>query len=166
MYILEIMITAPTQIRLADEVWLAAALLHREHPERADFTLKEIEARIRQENLSGTGRRGIYPHLSAHCVANARPNPARYRMLFSTGQSRRRLFRPGDPFDPGRAGGKILPRRADVPARYHDLIASHEAVWASAPTQDPLLDLARRHRGIWKGVDADRYVRDLREGWK
>jgi hypothetical protein len=160
------MTATASQIRVADEVWLATALLHREQPDRADFTLKEIEARLRQENLSGTVRRGVYPHLSVHCVANTRPNPARYRMLFSTGASRRRLFRPGDPFDPGRAGGKILPRRDEIPARYHVLIDWHEAAWASAPTQDPLLDLARRHRGMWKGVDADRYVRDLREGWK
>jgi hypothetical protein len=160
------MVTTASQIRVADEVWLATALLHREQPDRADFMLKEIEARLRQENLSGTVRRGVYPHLSVHCVANTRPNPARYRMLFSTGPSRRRLFRPGDPFDPGRAGGKIVPRRDEVPSRYHVLIDWHEAAWALAPAQDPLLDLARRHRGMWKGVDADRYVRDLREGWK
>lgn len=160
------MIPAPSVVRVADEVWLATALLHREHPNRADFTLKEIEARIRRENLAGTVRRGVYPHLSVHCVANARPNPARYRMLFSTGQSRRRLFRPGDPFDPGRAGGKVMPRRDEIPAKYHPLIDWHEAAWASAPAQDPLLELARRQRGIWKGVDADGYVRGLREGWK
>ena len=29
-------------IRVADEVWIAAALLHREHPGAADFSLKEM----------------------------------------------------------------------------------------------------------------------------
>jgi hypothetical protein len=29
---------------------------------------------------------------------------------------------------------------------------------------DPLLALAARHRDLWKGVDADEYVRQLREG--
>ncbi len=160
------MITASTAIRVADEVWVATALLHREHPDRPDFTLKEIESRLRQENLSGAVRRGVYPHLSVHCVANARPNPATYRMLFSTGQSKRRLFRPGDPFDPGRAAGKVMPRRQDIPAKYHSLLDAHEAAWATVPNQDPLLELAKRQRGLWKGVDADRYVRNLREGWK
>jgi hypothetical protein len=160
------MITTSSAVRVADEVWLATALLHREQPKRPDFTLKEIEARLRRENLTGAVRRGVYPHLSVHCVANTRPNPARYRMLFSTGQSRRRLFRPGDPFDAGRAGGKIVPRREDVPAKYHPLIDWHEATWASAPARDPLLELARRQRDVWKGLDPDRYVRGLREGWK
>ena len=38
--------TVTAAIRVADEVWIAAALLHREHPEAADFSLKEIEARL------------------------------------------------------------------------------------------------------------------------
>jgi hypothetical protein len=160
------MVSTSSTIRVADEVWLATALLHREHPNRPDFALKEIEARLQKENLAGGVRRGVYPHLSVHCVANARPNPARYRMLFSTGQSRRRLFRPGDPFDERRAGGKIMPRRDDVPAKYHPLIDSHETLWASAPARDPLAELARRQRTVWKGQDPDAYVRGLREGWK
>src|SRR5438105_12031534 len=56
-------------IRVADEVWIATALLHREHPRSGDFTLKEIEARIVREGLTDNST-GIYPHLSGHGVAN------------------------------------------------------------------------------------------------
>ncbi len=50
-------------IRVADEVWIATALLHREHPGAADFSLKEIEARLAREGLTDDKRPGVYPHL-------------------------------------------------------------------------------------------------------
>ena len=105
-------------IRLADEVWIATALLHREQPGAADFSLKEIEARLLREHLAGDRRPGVYPHLSVHCVANRPPDKGRYRMLFETTRSRRRLFRPGDPYHPLREGGKIVPDRAEIPDKY------------------------------------------------
>src|SRR5947209_20083927 len=98
-------------IRIADEVWIAAALLHREHPGAADFSSQEIEARLVREGLTDDKRSGVQPHLSLHCVANRKPNPATYRVLFETAPRRRRLFRPGDPYHPKREGGKILPDR-------------------------------------------------------
>ena len=153
-------------LRVADEVWIAVAHLHRELPARADFTLKEIEARLRRENLTGTVRRGVYPHVSVHCVANLPPNPARYRMLFSTGPSRRRLFRPGDSFHPKRDGGKTVPRRDDIPDEYRRLLDWYHEKWAPRTGDDPLVEVARKHRIVWKGTDPDEYVRRLREGWE
>src|SRR5687767_2007267 len=153
-------------IRVADEVWIATALLHRERPRDADFSLKEIEARIEKEILTGDARAGIYPHLSVHCVANRPPNGGTYRMLFETAPSRRRLFRPGDPYHPKREGGKALPDRAHIPAKYHPLLDWYEQEWAPAPVTDPLLALADRHRDLWTGVGADEYVRALREGFE
>ena len=94
---------------LADEVWLAAALLHREHPDREDFTVAEIVERARQEGLTPELRPGVYVHALLHCVANRPPNPARYRMLVETAAGRRRLYRPGDPADEARRGGKVAP---------------------------------------------------------
>ena len=153
-------------LRIADEVWIAAALLHREHPEKADFSLKELEARLVREGLTHDKRAGVQPHLSVHCVANLPPNPATYRMLFQTAPRRRRLFRPGDPYHSKREGGKIVPDRAEIPAKYHPLLDWYERDWAPAPPKDPLLALAARHRALWKGVDPDDYVRQLREGFE
>src|SRR5712691_7036454 len=112
-------------IRVADEVWIGTALLHRENSRAADFTLKEIEARIAREGLADK-RPGIYPHLSVHCVANRAPNGGTYRMLFETAPSRRRLFRPGDPYHPKREGGKMVPDRTEIPAKYHPLLDWYE----------------------------------------
>lgn len=153
-------------IRVADEVWIAAALLHREHPDAADFSLKEIEARLVREGLTDDKRPGVYPHLSVHCVANRPPSSGTYRMLFETAPSRRRLFRPGDPYHPKREGGKLMPGRAEIPATYHALLDWYEREWTPATVVDPLLELASRHRDLWKGVDGDDYVRRLREGFE
>jgi hypothetical protein len=152
-------------IRVADEVWIATALLHREHPRAADFSLKEIVARVIREGLADP-RPGVYVHVSRHCVANQPPNPATYRMLFETAKSRRRLFRPGDPYHPKRERGKTMPDRDDIPAAYHPLLDWYVREWAGTPAKDPLLALAARHREVWKGVGADAYVRRLRHGWE
>jgi hypothetical protein len=58
------------ELKVADEVWLAAALLHREHPDRADFAVTEIVERARQESLTRELRPGVYVHAVLHRVAN------------------------------------------------------------------------------------------------
>jgi hypothetical protein len=153
-------------VRVADEVWIAAALLHREQPGRADFTLKEIDARLSREGIAGEKRPGVYPHLSVHCVANRPPNGGTYRMLFETAPSRRRLYRRGDPYHPKREGGKTAPDRDEIPVKYHALLDWYEREWTASPPKDPLLALAARHRDLWKSIDADEYVRQLREGFE
>ena len=153
-------------IRVADEVWIATALLHREHPRAEDFSLKEIEARVAKEQIAGEPRPGVYPHISVHCVANRPPDNGRYRMLFETAPSRRRLFRSGDPYHPRRQGGKITPERDEIPSRYHALLDWYERDRKSASEPDPLLGLAARHRDLWKSVNPDAYVRQLREGFE
>lgn len=153
-------------IRVADEVWIATALLHRERPDAADFTSAEIEARLIAEALTDEPRPGVRVHISSHCVANRPADTGRYRMLFETGKSRRRLFRPGDPYDRSRDGGRVTPDRDAIPARYHALLDWYAQHWARSRGDDPLLALAARHRKIWRGVGGDRYVKTLREGFE
>lgn len=109
-------------IKVADEVWVATALLHRENPTREDFSISEIVRRAEREGLHPKHRPGVQVHASLHCVANKAPNPARHRMLVETRPRRRRLFRPGDPVDEGRRSGKVRPDSQDLPERYRYLI--------------------------------------------
>ena len=111
-----------TGIKVADETWLVTALLHKEQPDRADFAIREIVDRAEREGVTHALRPGIRVHATLHCVANLPPNPGRYRMLFATGKARRRLFRPGDPYDPAREQGKIVPQREDLPEEYRNLV--------------------------------------------
>src|SRR5579862_8395414 len=104
-------------VKVADEVFVATALLHREHPEREDFTIGEIVDRAERENLFGELRPGVRVHVSLQCVANRPPNPGRYGMLYATANRRRRLVRQGDDIHPGRTG-KIFPDPEDLPPQY------------------------------------------------
>lgn len=162
--------TAKSRLKVADEVWIATALLHREHPERLDFSIEEIVERARSQNLYGFLRPGVYVHVVQHCVANRPRNPARYCMLFETQSGRRRLFRRGDTYHIEREGGRITPRAADLPYGYSGLLQWYQE-WSqtavkSKSINDELLSLAGSGRELWADEHADNYVRRLREGWE
>ena len=59
-----------TALKVADEVWIATALLHREHPEVPDFAVEEIVQRAQQEGLHTPLWPRVYVHVIQHCVAN------------------------------------------------------------------------------------------------
>jgi hypothetical protein len=158
------------KVKVADEVWIATALLHTENPPREEFTIREIVERAGKEGITRPLRPGVYQHVSQHCVANRAPDPGRYRMLFATGKGTRRLFRPGDPYHPEREGAKTHPAKDEIPARYHRLVDWYEREYAAGPRvdvrSDPILGLRGLGREIWEGEDPDEYVRRLREGWE
>ncbi|MBX3027090.1 hypothetical protein KF840_19485 [bacterium] len=159
-------------VSIADEVWIATALLHREHPERDGFTAREITDRARREGITPRLRAGLVTHASQHCVANRPPSPARLRLLFASSRSQRRLFRPGDAFHPGRGTGRTVPEAASIPARYRPLLAWYDAEYAPARRRpgdvevDPILSLRGLGAEVWQDEPADRYVARLRGGWK
>ena len=160
-----------SRTRVADEVWIAVATLHRSHPDRADFTIREIVEQAESTNVTGVKplRPGVKVHAYLHCVANRPPNPGRYRMLFETTGGRRRLFRPGDPYHPLRAAGKDVPRRHEIPVDHHVLIdwyVGEYADGAADDTEDPVLALRGLGREVWADEDADAYVRRQRAGWR
>jgi hypothetical protein len=158
------------QVKVADEVWIATALLHREHPSAKDFSIEEIVGRARQERLHKPLRPGVYVHVVQHCVANRPPNPGRYRMLYETSDGRRRLYRESDPCHPERREGKVVPDRADIPADYGELLEWYRDWSAQATRQlaenDALLSSRGSGEKLWADESADDYVRRLREGWE
>ena len=159
-----------SDLKVADEVWIATALLHREQPARADFSIEEIVERVQRENLHGSLRPGVYVHVVQHCVANRPPNPGRYRMLSETTEGHRRLFRKGDPEHSGRIGAKSTPASSDLPSGYEALLTWYEG-WCAVETiraveNDPLIALVGSGRELWADEHADNYIDRLREGWK
>jgi hypothetical protein len=157
-----------TTIRVADQVWIATALLHRESPGRADFSVGEIIERVESEGLAPKSRRGtIRVHINQHCVGNSPPFSGNYRMLYATGSNTRRLFREGDAAAPGRKG-KIVPRRDEIPERYHGLLNWYAGEYrghAVDDPEDPLLALRGSGRAVWADEGADDYVDRLRATW-
>lgn len=173
-----------SDVSCAVEVFVATALLHREQPDRPDFTIQEIVSRAARENITGELRSGVQVHVSQHCVANKAPNPAKHRMLFATGKHTRRLLLCDDKVHPERTG-KIFPEPEDLPERYLPLLgwaaARFERSSSSRPEKDrnrlkgretsprwleSLFDLEGLGKEYWKGIDPDEFVRKLREGWE
>lgn len=161
--------TIRPQLKVADEVWIITALLHRENPGSVDFSIDEIVERAQRENLHGSLRPGVYVHVIQHCVANRPPNPGRYRTLLETRAGRRRLFRPGDAYHPEREGGKITPALDALAQGHSDLLRWYQewcqATAKSESSQDGILALAGSGKKLWADEHADEYVRRLREGW-
>ena len=158
-----------TKVKIADQVWLAILLLHKERPEQSDFTVEEVVERVIREGIGEINRTSVYVHVVQHCVANRPPNPARYRMLFETSPGRRRLFRQGDAYHPAREGAKITPNPEDLPQGYRSLLIWYRE-WCSlprvAPESDSLLALAGSGKHVWDDEHADDYVHRLRQGWE
>ena len=165
----EMAVVLKTQLRVADEVWIATALLHRERPKRADFSIEEILERANEEAHKPL-RPGVYVHIVQHCVANRPPSPGRYRMLYETAPGRRRLFRSGDNYDSAREGAKITPEREEISPRYAGLLDWYRD-WSQDRVEDrikndPLLALCGSGKDLWADEHADEYVRRIREGWE
>lgn len=163
-------VASAEKIKVADEVWITTALLHREHPEQSDFTIDEIMERAKRERLYHSLRPGVYVHVVQHCVANRAPNPGRYRMLYETAPGRRRLFRTGDSYHPQREGGKVTPERDELPRDYNGLLSWYRD-WCSvarrqAAAVDPILAMRGSGKQLWANEHADDYVRRLRKGWE
>jgi hypothetical protein len=157
-------------IKVADEVWIAVAMLHREHPEREDFTIGEIVDRSEKEKLTPRIRPGVRVHVTSHCVAGLAPNPARYCMLHASAPGRRRLYKPGDPVHPEREGGKVTPNESDLSGGYRSLLDWYEREYSRSartegPASDPLLALRGSGKELWADEPADEYIERLRRDW-
>jgi hypothetical protein len=161
------------RLTIANEVWIAAALLQREQLDRESFSAQEIQSRLARENIFGQVRAGVGAHVYLHCVAVKPANAERHRYLTPMGRGRYRLFRSGDAFDPTRSEGKTHPRRDELPDGYRQLVDWYEAAYAvvggGKVKDDPILAL--RGLGVsdpshrLSDEEADAYVASLREGW-
>jgi hypothetical protein len=167
------MISQDTEVKLADRIWIAVALLHREMPGREAFTRDEIRQKLRQTGLmEGLKPQSVAAHLKEHLVANVPPSSTKYRMLYETHPGYLRLFLPGDKIDPGRESrnpSKNVPRRAELPSEYLPLLDWYEdwsrqsvAKKPSSYEDDPLIRLIGSGRHIWANEHADEYVENLR----
>jgi hypothetical protein len=163
-------------VKVADELFLIVALLHRENPHAESFTIAEILERAEQEGL-GTARadqRSLRQHAYEHAAANIAPGKqgGRYRMVFREENNHIRLLRGADYVHPDRHQ-KVRPNLDDIPEKYHELVRWAERWQKKEGLQKPgprwlagLHELRGLGQELWQGVDPDKYVRNLREGWE
>ncbi len=162
-----------TDLLLADRIWFAVAMLHRDLPDRKDFSREEIRLKLRETGLDeGLKRTSINAHLKEHMVANVPPSSTRYRMLFETRPGYLRLFQPSDTPHQLRLAGKPskhMPRRDEVDQQFLPLLDWYQD-WtnkrgATGPPNyddDPLIRLIGSGKHIWADEHADEYVENLR----
>jgi hypothetical protein len=154
---------------LADRIWLAVALLHRQSPEREDFTNEEVRSKLRETGFAdGLKSSSVAAHLKQHLVANVPPSTTGYRMLFQTPSGNLRLLRSADYTDPRRRS-KQTPKREEIPPQYHPLLDWYEEWNKESATDvkpnwenDPLIRLIGSGKHIWADEHADEYVENLR----
>lgn len=177
--VLEDFMASPTyakeHIKVADELFLILALLHREHPDEEAFPMGQILERARQEGL-GTSRsdqKSLRVHAYEHAAANMPPGRqgGRYRIAFRQEDGRIRLLQPTDYVHPGRHQ-KIYPDENEIPERYRELLEWAKRRWKSVnvPTKQSgwlkgLQGLRGLGKSAWAGIDPDKYVEELREDW-
>ena len=155
----------------ADLVWVATALLHREHPKSTGFVPRDIARKVlATEPQHSLDPKTISQHISKHCVANKKPDPSRHRILFQNEDGSYRLYRSGDPFSEGRENGKITPEPAVLAVKYADLLHWYRDEFDQGPipdrNEDPLLELRGLGSEVWKELGGGEwFIRELRSNW-
>ncbi len=156
----------------ADAVWIATAMLHKESGVGIDqsFETEQIVSKVEAERLTSAQHRTIYQHVNQHCVANRDPLPNKPRMLFATGQGRRRLWIEGDRYSPLREDAPSRPDKVNLPSDLRHWLDWYDD-WSrqqrpQSKALDPLLALIGSGKHLWADEHADEYVRNLREGWE
>jgi len=132
-----------SNIKVADEVWIATAGLHFENPEVEDFTAGQIVEKVLENDYFGRLRPGISIHISQHSVADKPANPGNYLMLASSpgpGGRRRRLFRDGDEIGTGRENGKRVPYLSEIPSEQQDEVKRLLEWWSTQKGGYPFTD--------------------------
>ncbi len=119
------------ELKVADEVWIAAALLHRAHPEARDFAVEEIVQRAKEEGLCQAISTGsLRPCHPALC----REPPSQILVGIACCLKLHRgagvSFAVVTSYHPDREGAKITPKREDLPFGFNGLIAWYRD-WSS-----------------------------------
>lgn len=158
------------KMKLADQCWVALALLHREKPEKASFTAVDIASRLQAGGMHPEFKASsVQAHIYQHLVANRPRQTGGYRMFYRLSDGTFRLFRQGDDADPSRRG-KVTPIPSHLPDCYLPLLDWYEQEYSQPAgsreaEEDPLLSLRGAGKGLWAGEDPVEYVRSLRRGW-
>ena len=122
---------------IADEVWIACAMLHCENRKRQSFKKEEIVGKIRLE--FGSVKPAHDVHLSLNCIANKLPNPANYKLLYLCDDGSLRLFNEyTDKAHPERRG-KVRPVKDELPQKYHYLLEYYDFAYLKNRTSDAII---------------------------
>ena len=158
--------TIGVRLSIADTIWLATALLHEAQPLASGFGHETILRKVAELNPS-LNPRSVSTHLSTHCVASKKANPATLRILTENPDGSLRLFRWGDSFHPTRRTGRTGPKPSVLPPQYKHLLQSHAAGSSNSPErstpEDPILAITGVGKEMWKKLGGgEAFIRGFR----
>ena len=154
---------------LPEQIFVAAALLHREHPGRAGFKGHEILRKVREIDRGERRDSTINAHIYLHCVANKKPNSATHRILYRNADGTLRLYRPGDDCHPDRKQGKEAPEAAALPPKHRKLAQWYRSEYSAPPPtseeEDPFMALRGLGKEVWRKLGGVAFIEALRADW-
>ena len=148
-------------LRIADKIWIAAALMQREHHARRSFKREEIVSKLNSLRLGATKLSAVHAYFSGRRV------PC---YLHSEHDETLRLARPSDNV-PGRSRGRFAPEKEQLPVEYQTLVDWYWTKYAPASNpsdleNDPVLKLRGVGKELWGRLGGgDAFIRGLRENW-
>ncbi len=120
-------------ISTAVAVWIATAMLHKEHGIHETFSNQTIIGKVRQQKLCGVSHKTISDHVAGHCVANApTTTPSTHRKLYRVAPGMYRLYRRGEPFHRTREYCKDAPAVHLLPEEYKNLRGWYDDEYCNA----------------------------------
>jgi hypothetical protein len=154
------------KLSIADTIWLATALLHRAHPRAKGFSHETVLRKVTELDPS-LNPRSVSTHLSTHCVASKKANPATLRILTENPDGSLRLFRTGDSFHPTRRTGRTAPKPHALPVQYEYLLQNQtegpSGNFEYSPAEDPILAISGVGKEMWKQLGGgEAFIRALR----
>jgi hypothetical protein len=158
--------TAGAKLSIADTIWLATAMLHRAHPQAKGFSHETILRKATELDPS-LNPRSVSTHLSTHCVASKKANPATLRILTENPDGSLRLFRVGDSFHTTRRAGRMAPKAHALPVQYEYLLQNQTEKPSInldySPEDDPILAISGVGKEMWKKLGGgEAFIRALR----
>ncbi len=109
-------------VSAAIAVWIATAMLHKEHGLHKIFSNQTIIEKVIQQKLCNVSDKTISDHVAGHCVANApTTTSSTHRKLYRVSSGMYRLYKRGEPYHHTREHCKIAPLAFQLPDEYKEL---------------------------------------------
>ena len=160
--------TIGVRLSIADTIWLATPCFMRRSP-ASGFSHETILRKVAELNHS-LNPSSVSTHLSTHCVASKKANPATLRILTENTDGSLRLFR-GE-IRSIRRGERVglVPSLSVLPPQYKHLLQSHAAGSSNTPdrstAEDPILAISGVGKEMWKKLGGgEAFIRALREDY-
>ena len=114
-------------ITLPAAVWIATAILHRDHGADELFTPEQIVDKVAKKRTYN--RQSLQTTISSVCVANTDAYSTNHRMLYRVKPGKYRLYHKDDDYHKSRKGGITCPKTKDIPAKYKSLVKWYKEIY-------------------------------------